>query len=254
MKISIITVCYNSAKTIERTIKSVLMQKKVDLEYIIKDGDSTDDTVEIIKSYAKRNPCIKYICAPDKGIYDAMNQGIEMAQGDIVGILNSDDYYAAPYVLFCIVNAFEEHTKADLVYGNILYVKENKPYRAWKGGESKSFVIGWMPPHPALFVKKAVYDTYGVFRLDCGINADYEIMLRFFEKEHLKSCWLDKTVTYMEAGGRSNNGIASRITGIRNDRLAWKKNGLEPRFYTLAMKKLRKLPQFITAKIGRQES
>lgn len=243
MKISIITVCFNSEATIERTIKSVLAQKNIDLEYLIIDGASKDGTLGIIKNYAEKNPCIHFVSEKDKGIYDAMNKGISMATGDVVGILNSDDYYASTDSLSSIISVFEQNN-VEMVFGNLLYVKNNKPYRYWKSGKPRTFKFGWMPPHPALFVKAEVYKNNGVFRLDCGINADYELMLRFFEKEKLSSFWLDKIITCMEAGGTSNNGIKSRVAGIKNDSLAWKVNGLKKHWYTVILKKLRKTPQF----------
>ncbi len=243
MKISIITVCFNSEATIERTIKSVLAQKNIDLEYLIIDGASKDGTLGIIKNYAEKNPCIHFVSEKDRGIYDAMNKGISMATGDVVGILNSDDYYASADSLSSIVKIFEQNN-VDMVFGNLLYVKNNKPYRYWKSGNPRTFKFGWMPPHPALFIKAEVYKTKGVFRLDCGINADYELMLRFFEKEKLSSFWLDKIITCMEAGGTSNNGIKSRVAGIKNDSLAWKVNGLKKHWYTVILKKLRKVSQF----------
>ena len=243
MKISIITVCFNSEATIERTIKSVLAQKNIDLEYLIIDGASKDGTLGIIKNYAEKNPCIHFVSEKDNGIYDAMNKGISMATGDVVGILNSDDYYASTDSLSSIISVFEQNN-VEMVFGNLLYVKNNKPYRYWKSGKPRTFKFGWMPPHPALFVKAEVYKNNGVFRLDCGINADYELMLRFFEKEKLSSLWLDKIITCMEAGGTSNNGIKSRVAGIKNDSLAWKVNGLKKHWYTVILKKLRKVPQF----------
>ncbi|WP_296021740.1 glycosyltransferase family 2 protein [uncultured Treponema sp.] len=243
MKISIITVCFNSEATIERTIKSVLAQKNIDLEYLIIDGASKDGTLGIIKNYAEKNPCIHFVSEKDNGIYDAMNKGISMATGDVVGILNSDDYYASTDSLSSIISVFEQNN-VEMVFGNLLYVKNNKPYRYWKSGKPRTFKFGWMPPHPALFVKAEVYKNNGVFRLDCGINADYELMLRFFEKEKLSSLWLDKIITCMEAGGTSNNGIKSRVAGIKNDSLAWKVNGLKKHWYTVILKKLRKTPQF----------
>ena len=243
MKISIITVCYNSEATIERTIKSVLAQKNINLEYLIIDGASKDGTLDIIKRYAEKNPCMRFVSEKDSGIYDAMNKGISMATGDIIGILNSDDYYASDDSLSSIINAFKQND-VEMVFGNLLYVKNNKPYRYWKSGNPRTFKFGWMPPHPALFVKAEVYKNNGFFRLDCGINADYELMLRFFEKEKLSSFWLDKIITCMEAGGTSNNGIKSRVAGIKNDSLAWKVNGLKKHWYTVILKKLRKVPQF----------
>ena len=249
MKISIITVCYNSEATIERTIKSVLAQKNIDLEYLIIDGASKDGTLNIIKKYAEKNPFIHFVSENDRGIYDAMNKGISMARGDIVGILNSDDYYASADSLSSIISVFEQNN-VEMVFGNLLYVKNNKPYRYWKSGKPRTFKFGWMPPHPALFIKAEVYKTKGVFRLDCGINADYELMLRFFEKEKLSSFWLDKIITCMEAGGTSNNGIKSRVISCVNDSLAWEKNNLKYTKITILLKKIRKLPQFIGAKIN----
>ncbi len=251
MKISIITVCYNSSQTISRTIESVLAQKDVQLEYLIIDGASKDDTVQIAESYreqfAQKGFAYRIQSEPDKGIYDAMNKGISLAEGDVVGILNSDDYYASSDVLSCVLADFER-SGAESVYGNLLYVKNGKPYRYWKSGKQKSFRFGWMPPHPAFFVKKSVYEKYGLFRLDCGINADYEIMLRFLEAYKVSTVWLKKVCTYMEAGGTSNNGLQSRIVAMNNDKLAWEKNNLKPGRFTILLKKIRKIPQFIGAK------
>ncbi len=250
MKISIITVCYNSSSTISRTIESVLAQNNCQLEYLIIDGASHDNTVKIAESYRKSfdQKGFVYIVQsePDKGIYDAMNKGIQLATGEVIGILNSDDYYASEDVLSSVISCFEKKN-IDSVYGNLLYVKKNKPYRYWKSGKQLSFMSGWMPPHPAFFVKKSIYQKYGAFRLDCGINADYEIMLRFLEVHKITSTWLNKLCTYMEAGGTSNNGIQSRIAGMNNDRLAWEKNGIKPGRFTIILKKIRKLPQFVRA-------
>lgn len=249
MKISIITVCYNSEKTIARTIESVLSQENVDLEYLIVDGASKDATVEIIKKYADKDSRIRFTSERDKGIYDAMNKGISMSSGEVIGILNSDDFYASNDSLSSVIDTFERN-KTDMVFGNLLYVKNGKPYRFWKSGRARTFKFGWMSPHPALFVKAGVYKKYGVFRLDCGVNADYELMLRFFEKEKLNSIWVDKIITCMEAGGASNNGIKSRVASYVNDSLAWEKNGLKYSKLTIFLKKIRKIPQFIGAKIN----
>lgn len=251
MTISIITVCYNSERTIARTIESVLAQDKVRLEYLIIDGASKDKTVEIAESYKDRfvQKGISYVVKsePDKGIYDAMNKGISLSTGDIIGILNSDDFYANPNVLSSVESVFFA-TSCESVYGNLLYIKNGKPYRYWKSGKPRSFRFGWMPPHPAFFVKKEVYEKHGLFRLDCGINADYEIMLRFLEVHKINAVWLDKICTFMEAGGASNHGLQSRIIGINNDRIAWEKNNIKPERFTILFKKLRKIPQFLGAK------
>lgn len=251
MKISIITVCYNSNKTISRTIESLLSQERVKLEYIIIDGASKDNTMEIVASYRKKfeEKGLSYITKsePDKGIYDAMNKGIKLATGDIIGILNSDDYYASNDVLYSVVKAFEEN-QAETAYGNLLYVKNNKPYRYWKSGCYHTFKLGWMPPHPAFFVRKEIYEKYGLFRLDCGTTADYELMLRLLEKNKVSSLWIDKVFTYMEAGGASGKNFDAYKKAHFNDKKSWRVNNLKPLFCTIWLKKLRKIKQFFIPK------
>jgi len=250
MKISIITVCFNSEKTIAQTIESVLSQNSVSLEYIIIDGLSTDNTLKIIESYQSRfndkGIIYKWISEKDNGIYDAMNKGINMATGDIIGILNSDDRYTDGNVLHKVVDIFTNN-EIDCCFGNILYIKGNKPYRYWKAGKPRTFKYGWMPPHPAFFVKKSIYEKYGLFRLDCGVNADYELMLRFLEKYNIRSTWINKIFVYMNAGGKSNNGVKSRLDGIIDNKKAWMVNKMKPLFFTIFLKKIRKLPQYIYA-------
>ena len=256
MTISIITVCYNSSKSIADTIESVLAQDVVQLEYLVIDGASEDNTVAIAESYRTRfaQKGFSYIIQsePDKGIYDAMNKGVRLASGTIVGILNSDDCYAASDVLSSVLTAFEEnHTET--AYGNLMYVKNNKPYRYWKSGKYVSFKYGWMPPHPSCFVRKDAYEKYGMYRFDCGVNADYELMLRFLEKEKASTVWIDRVLVKMAAGGASGNGLKSRAVGMRNDQLAWKVNGMKCYFYTILLKKIRKIPQFFLAKMQKGE-
>jgi glycosyltransferase involved in cell wall biosynthesis len=248
MKISIITTSYNSEKTISQTIESVMNQKRVDLEYIIIDGLSKDSTMDIVKKYRKNNSNIIAISEKDNGIYDAMNKGIKISTGDIIGILNSDDRYSYNMVLHDVAEAFVNH-EIDCCYGNILYIKDNKPYRYWKAGQPRTFKYGWMPPHPAFFVKKSVYEKYGLFRLDCGVNADYELMLRFMEFRKARTKWIDKTFVLMRAGGRSNNGFQSRIDALDDNKIAWRKNGINPALYTIALKRIRKINQFALAKL-----
>lgn len=251
MKISIITVCCNSEKTIARTIESVLRQRDVCLEYLIIDGSSKDNTVKIAESYRHEiaEKGIEYIIHSEKdnGIYDAMNKGVLAATGDIIGILNSDDRYTSDDVLKTVADTFWQ-TQSETLYGNLLYVKNEKPYRFWRSGTFRTFRFGWMPPHPAFFATKEVYQKYGLYRLDCGVNADYEFMLRLLEKEKVTTCWVDKTFVYMAAGGTSGNGIHSRVQGMIDNKIAWKVNGLKPPFYTIYWKKIRKIPQFIKAK------
>ena len=189
MKISIITVCFNAVSTIKDTIDSVLNQNYPEIEYIIVDGASTDGTVEIIRSYGNR--IAKFISEPDEGIYDAMNKGISLASGNIVAILNADDFYINSQVISKVVKAFRE-SGADIVYGDIVIVHpENteKVVRYWKAGKYRpgSFKWGWHPPHPAFFVKRKIYEKYGVFDLEFKrVAADFEIMARFMERYRVK--------------------------------------------------------------------
>lgn len=257
MKISIITVCYNSEKTISKTIESVLRQKDVLLEYLIIDGASKDNTLAIAESYRQKfsDKGIDYIIKSEKddGIYDAMNKGVCASTGDIIGILNSDDRYACDDILSIVADAFWK-SQTETLYGNLLYVKDEKPYRYWRSGTFHTFKRGWMPPHPAFFATKDAYQKYGLYRIDCGVNADYEFMLRLLEKEKATTCWVDKIFVYMAAGGASDNGINSRIQGVVDNKIAWKVNGMKPSFYTVYWKKIRKIPQFITAKFIKMEN
>jgi glycosyltransferase involved in cell wall biosynthesis len=248
MKISLITVCYNSASTIRDTIESILNQTYFDIEYILVDGDSKDETVCIIKEY---EPLFKgrmrWISEPDNGLYDAMNKGIRMANGDIIGILNSDDRYASMDILLLVNRAIVDNN-LDSCYGNLLCVKRNKPYRYWEAGIQESFKFGWMPPHPAFFVKRNVYEKYGVFRLDCGVNADYELMFRFLDIYKISTMWINRVFVYMNAGGKSDANLKARFDAINDNRISWRVNNINPFFFTLFLKRLRKIPQFFKAK------
>jgi glycosyltransferase involved in cell wall biosynthesis len=248
LKISIITVCCNSASTIRYTIKSVFNQTYYDIEYILVDGNSTDETVSIIKEYELRfSGRMRWISEPDNGLYDAMNKGIRMATGDIIGILNSDDKYTSNDIL-SIVNKAMTDNNVESCYGDILYIKNGWPFRYWKSGNRISFKYGWMPPHPSFFVRKEIYEKYGAFRLDCGVNADYELMLRFFDICKISTIWINKVFVYMSVGGESNGSLKARFGAISNDRIAWKVNNIHPYFFTLFLKRLRKIPQFFKAK------
>ena len=250
MKVSVITICYNSAGTIEDTIQSVLAQDYPNIEYIIVDGASKDNTVEIVGKY--KSQIARIISEPDKGIYDAMNKGVALATGDIVGILNSDDIYAYNGVITDVVNKFRE-TNALGVYADLVYVdrnQTNKIIRYWKSGKYKpgAFKFGWMPPHPAFFVKKEVYDKFGHFNLSLRSAADYEIMLRFIHKHQIPIAYFPKVITKMRVGGQSNVTVKNRYKANREDKLAWQLNGLKPLPVTFILKPLRKVGQFINKK------
>lgn len=247
MTVSIITVSYNSVNTIERTILSVLGQINVHLEYILVDGGSTDGTVDVIEKYVGMfSSKISYTSEPDHGIYDAMNKGVRLSKGEVIGFLNSDDYYASTDALSMVINAIKDPL-CDSCYGNLVYIKNLKPYRYWRSNQNQSFLMGWMPPHPAFFVKKHVYNALGGFRLDCGTSADYELMLRFLFINKISTKWIDKILIFMEAGGASNNGIKTRYLASITDAKAWEVNHIRPFFFTSFLKKTRKLPQFVSA-------
>jgi glycosyltransferase len=248
MKVSIITVCYNSAVTIESTILSVASQDHKDIEYIIVDGKSTDDTLKIIEKY--KSSITKIISEKDDGIYFAINKGIALATGDIIGILHADDLYTSSGIISKIVKEFEEK-KTDTVYGDLQYVNRediSKVTRHWKSGEYSDglFLKGWMPPHPSFFVRKACYDKYGVFNTTLRSAADYEMMLRLLHKHKCNTAYIPEVLVKMRVGGKSNVSIANRIRANREDKKAWLLNDLKPGMFTLIMKPLSKLGQFFS--------
>jgi glycosyltransferase involved in cell wall biosynthesis len=293
MKVSLITVSYNSAKTIADTLVSVQAQTYKDIEYIVVDGNSNDGTIEIVKQFldstkdasqdsekdvaqdasqdsekdvaqdasqgSKNLPqdllkvvtqgvVTKFLCERDKGIYDAMNKGLALATGDIIGVLNSDDFYCAEDVIEQVVLAFQKND-TDCLYGDLNYVDAidvTKIVRKWRSGayRKENFLKGWMPPHPTFFVRKKCYDQFGKFDTQFKSAADYELMLRFLYKESCSAVHLPKVMIHMRAGGVSNVSLKNRIRANREDRLAWKINGLKPKWFTLLRKPLSKLIQY----------
>lgn len=246
MKISVITVCFNSEATIEDTLRSVISQDHKDLEYIVIDGSSTDRTLDIIGKY--RSNISLLISEKDNGMYDALNKGLKKCTGEVVAILNSDDFYVHSSVLSKVAAEFER-SGSDAVYGDLQYVHQDDPdkvFRTWISGTYKHgmFVNGWMPPHPSFFVKREVYEKYGDFNLKLRSAADYELMLRFIHKHRIKVSYVPEILVRMRAGGMSNSSIWSRLKANREDKLAWEINGLKPAFYTFFLKPLRKLGQF----------
>lgn len=246
-KVSIITVCYNSAKTIEDTIQSVINQTYENIEYIIVDGLSTDNTIEIVNKYKDKIATI--VSEKDAGLYDAINKGIGLATGEIIANLNSDDFYIDNNVIKDVVTKMQE-TKSDTLYADLYYVDAldtNKVVRNWISGAYKKgmFFKGWMPPHPTFFVRKSVYDNYGKFNLELKSAADYEIMLRFIHKHECSISYLTRVVVRMRVGGVSNVSIKNRLKANREDKRAWEMNGLKPKPYTLIFKPLSKVLQFV---------
>ncbi len=247
MKISIITIAYNSEETIEDTIISVLAQSHKDIEYIVVDGASKDSTMDIVSKHKAGIATI--ISEPDKGIYDAMNKGVLAATGDVIGILNSDDFYADNDVIKDVNAAFEKGGIEGL-YADLVYVDRNNPTRVvrnWKSGDYRPglFLKGWMPPHPTFFVKKECYERLGIYSTSLKSAADYELMLRFIHKEKIKLGYLPRVITKMRLGGQSNVSLKNRIRANQEDRKAWSMNGLKPGLFTLIRKPLGKIKQYL---------
>ena len=253
MRISVVTVCYNAAHTLADAVDSVLGQSSnssapFELEYIVVDGGSTDGTLDLLARY--RNRIATLISEPDQGLYDAMNKGIKAATGDVVAILNADDVYASTDGLARVAATFRDYG-AEAVYGDLNYVDADdlsKVTRRWSAGPYTpgAFLRGWMPPHPALFIRRACYDRWGLFTLTLRSAADYELMLRFIHRHGMTLVYLPETLVLMRAGGVSNASLKHRIRAHREDWKAWRMNGFHPSLFTLLAKPLRKLPQFLS--------
>jgi glycosyltransferase len=253
MNISIITATYNSAETIQETIESVLSQNDCDIEYVVVDGQSNDGTLDIIKKNESRfNGRMQWISEPDKGIYDALNKGIRLVTGDIIGFLHSDDVFASPSVINTIQEVFEK-TNADVVYGDLIYVDQKNPekvLRYWRSQPFSSSLLlrGWMPAHPTVFMKKEIYEQHGGFDLSFSISADYDFLLRVFQDNSLRSVYLPQVITKMRLGGTSNKTIRNIVIKSKEDYWALRKNGFSHAGWILAMKNISKLTQFLKRK------
>jgi len=235
MKISIITPSYNSKKTLSRTIESVVSQECKDIEYIIIDGGSTDGTLEIINEY--KDKISKKISEKDNGIYDAINKGINLATGDVIGILNSDDFYDNNKVLQTVLNIFED-SNIDAIYGDINYFANDikKTTRYWEAGEydERKLNNGWAIPHPALFLRKSVYDKCGLYNVSFKIAGDYEFILRILKIYHINLKYISKVLVRMYDGGISGRNFKQRRSGWKELKKAWLVNNIKiPRFFIL---------------------
>ncbi|WP_273426638.1 glycosyltransferase family 2 protein [Marinobacter sp.] len=241
MKVSIITVCFNSASTISDTLDSVQSQSYGDIEHIVVDGGSSDGTVDLLES--RRDGLGALISEPDEGLYDAMNKGVLAATGDIIGVLNSDDIYESDDVVATVVDAFRESPECDLIFGDVVFVEADdlskvvryygaKHFRPWK------LRFGWMPPHPATFVRRRAYDLTGPYRVDMKISADYEMFVRWLLKARLRWKHLSKVLVRMRSGGVSTSGLRSSITLNREIVVACRENGI----YTNLLMVLSKIP------------
>jgi glycosyltransferase involved in cell wall biosynthesis len=247
MKISIITATYNSEKNIISALKSVSTQTYNNVEFVIIDGASKDNTVSKIKKSYTGN--LKLISEKDKGIYDALNKGIAEASGDVIGFVHSDDFLASKESLSKIAGIFQEE-KVDGVYGDLQYVNKedtSKVIRYWKSEAFKPELLkkGWMPAHPTLFLKKEVYKKHGLFNLNYNIAADYDLMLRIFSDPTLKFKYLPEVITKMRIGGASNRSLKNIKLKSQEDLKALRANGIQNPLGVLAYKNLSKLTQFL---------
>lgn len=245
MKISIITITNNSAKTLQRTFDSVRSQTYNDIEHIIVDDASKDGTLELIEAYAAKYPNVRWISEKDDGIYNAINKGIKMATGDIIGLLHSDDVLFCPDSISHIAAAFEAQN-TDVVYGDLQYFKGKKVVRRWQSNtyDPRSLKYGWMPPHPTVYVRREVYQQVGEYDEWFRIAADYDMMLRIFMSGY-KTYYLPEVLVCMETGGASNRNSKARLSKTQEDYIVLKKNHVGAGLLTVACKQLRKVIQFI---------
>ena len=253
MKISIITVSYNSSQTIRDTFESVLSQSYPDIEYIVVDGNSKDSTIEIIKEYElKFEGRMHWLSEPDKGLYDAMNKGIRMATGEIVGIINSDDFYHRNDIISEIAKAFEEYN-AQAIFADVRFVNPsnlNKTVRYYrsKNFSPKRFRFGFMPPHPTFFTYRKNFELYGYYKTDYKIAADYELLIRFLYKNRLSYKYLPLDVMKMRTGGASTASIKSNVILNKEIVRACRENGIYTNMAILMLKYIVKIWEIIITK------
>lgn len=256
-KISLITTTFNSAATIASTLDSALAQSYTDFEHIIIDNQSSDSTLSIIESYRPqyraKGVSLQVFSQRDLGIYDGMNKGLEKARGEIVGFLNADDFFASNLVLEFIAWGFDKPDSIDIVYANIVYISHTlQPLRPLNGKALKShdFTLGFHPPHPSFYARKALYTRYGGFNLSYTIAADYEIMLRFLQKYQAKSLYIDECFVKMRVGGTSNASLSNIMRANLECARAWRDNGLSTFPIFVVLKPLRKMFHRLVMLIG----
>ena len=252
MKISIITACYNAQRTIAESITSIVSQTYDDIEYLIVDVNSSDQTIEVIQSHSQFGRVTHFVSVEDQGVYDAMNKGISMASGDVIGLLNADDVYFDDSVLAQVAQVFSD-PEIDACYADLVYVKQfdsTKTVRYWKSMNYRPglFEKGWMPAHPTFFVRKRVYEKYGTFDLQYKFQADFELTMRFLRVHQIKTRYVPKIWVKMRLGGISNRSVLGSIFANLESYRACKKHRLDvsaaPIF--ILQKMLSRLPQFFT--------
>jgi glycosyltransferase involved in cell wall biosynthesis len=246
MKVSIITVTYNSAETLANTIESVYQQTYQDIEYWIIDGASNDSTVDIIRGNVERfQGRLHYISEPDKGIFDAMNKGIQRCQGDIIGTLNADDYFTSDDIIEEVVKSFSKKD-VDVVYGDIHFIHADKPGKVVRYYSSALFHpfwlrFGFMPAHPSLYVRREVYQEVGPYSLDFTIASDFDMMIRIFRLRKSRYAYLRKDFVTMRTGGISTRNLHNRLVITKEQTMACRKNGIYTNRLLISLKYFRKL-------------
>lgn len=253
MKISIITVCFNSEQTVEDTINSVLYQSYKNYEYIIVDGKSTDNTVNIIKKYEPLfNGKLKYISEKDSGLYDAMNKGIKIASGDIIGIINADDILANNNIFNTVINSFKDNV--DYIYSDILYCNDNfsKVIRKFKSGEMNSDLV--CIAHPTLYLRKSVFNSIGYYNQSYKISADYDFMLRLYKKKFNYIYLKNKYLVLMRIGGVSSNGIKGYLKNFKDSKNVLKNNNIKFPYIKISLRSIKTIAEIINGKIFKNKN
>lgn len=261
MKISVITATWNSGKTIGDTLRSVFNQSFTNVEHIIKDGGSKDDTLEICKNFEQKyymdgdkGRTINILSDKDKGIYDAMNQGVKAATGDVIGILNSDDFYTSDDVLARVAEEFEKNPELEAVYGDIHFVKDENLKKCTRYFSSRYFRpwalrFGFMPAHPSFYVRREVYDKYGLYDLDFRTSSDFEMMVRLFVKDKIRSKYINKDFVTMRAGGESTAGLEAKRKVNRDIAGSLKKHGVYSNQFFQSLRYFWRIGEIVYTKI-----
>lgn len=251
MIISLITVTYNSGSTLFSTFQSILSQTYPDIEYIVIDGASNDGTVSVIQEFEPLfKGKLKWISEPDNGLYDAINKGLYMAIGEVVGILNSDDFFTKSDILEQVAQAFEMDNKLDAVYGDVHFVNSTDLARPIRYYSSKIFrpslmKLGFMPAHPTFYCRKSCYEKYGLYKTDFKIAADFDLLLRFIYVHHISLKYLPLDMVTMRVGGASTNGLKSHVCIMKEHLRSFKENGLKSNFFLLSLRYFYKLTEYI---------
>ncbi len=245
MKITVITVVYNRAATVAQAVQSTLTQTFQDIDVVVQDGNSTDGTLDVLRGFDDHR--VRLVSEPDNGIYDAINRGVARAEGDVIGLMHSDDFFAHDRVLEHVACAFAD-PKVDGVYGDLDYVSatnSDRVIRAWRAGEYRPerLSLGWMPPHPTLYLRRGVFEQWGCYDTQFRIAADYEAILRWLAKGRIRLAYLPEVMVHMRVGGESNSSFRRIVRKSREDYRALRKNDVGG-FHTLLFKNISKISQF----------